>query len=179
MSLGVPSDPSRDLRDVLALYGEIEALLARPRAELARVASRVSGWSADQHLAHVALANELVARNLKVLLRGQGALVVDSGDAAPEVVTVLEEGRLPRGRAQAPRIVRPPDDVDPVLLAQWVREGRAEFEELAPRAAEIAAAGKRVPHQLLGPLTAAQWARFAAVHTRHHLGIAAEVLAAR
>jgi hypothetical protein len=35
-----------------------------------------------------------------------------------------------------------------------------------------------VPHQILGPLTAARWVRFAAMHTRHHLDIAREVLAA-
>ena len=33
-------------------------------------------------------------------------------------------------------------------------------------------------HQLLGPLSAALWVRFAAVHTRHHLLITREMLSA-
>jgi hypothetical protein len=43
--------------------------------------------------------------------------------------------------------------------------------------ARIVSSGLKIPHQVLGPLDAPQWLRFAAVHTRHHLGIAYEVLA--
>ena len=73
-------------------------------------------------------------------------------------------------------MVRPPDEVDRELLLQWIADGRREIEALD--AASIVAGAQRIPHQLLGPLDAPQWLRFAVVHTRHHLEIALEILGA-
>jgi DinB superfamily len=162
-----------DLRD---LYDEIDALLARPPAELRRAVSTVSRWSPEQHLAHISLANELVARNLASLLRGSGPFVVASGEPSNEVLQLLASGRLPRGKAQAPRIVVPPADVEREYLLDWVAGNRREFNVFAQQCTELEAASARVPHQLLGPLSAALWVRFAVVHTRHHLVITREVL---
>jgi hypothetical protein len=136
----------------------------------------VSGWSPEQHLAHVALANELVLRNVKSIAKGSGLLLVQGGEPKPGVLAMLAEGALPRGRAQAPRMVRPPDSIERELLHQWLADGRNELAALDP--ATLAPGELKVPHQLLGPLDAPQWARFAAVHTRHHLVIVREVLEA-
>ncbi|HVS17034.1 MAG TPA: DinB family protein [Planctomycetota bacterium] len=159
-------------------YVAIERLLQRSDERLARVVPPVSGWSAEQHLAHLALANELVCRNLRSLLKGSGALVIDEGDPPADALAVLESGRFPRGAAQAPRMVRPPEQVRRDYLADWLAGNRLDFDELSARTGEIEAASKRIPHQVLGPLTAARWLRFAAMHTRHHLDIAREVLSA-
>lgn len=159
-------------------YVAIERLLERSDASLTRVVPPVSGWSAEQHLAHLALANELVCRNLRSLLKGSGALVQDEGDPAPDALAVLEAGRFPRGAAQSPRMVRPPEQVRRDYLADWLSSNRLDFDELSARAGEIEVASKRIPHQVLGPLTASRWVRFAAMHTRHHLDIAREVMAA-
>jgi hypothetical protein len=161
------------------LYAEIETHLARPAAELQVQVPAISGWTAEQHLAHVALANELVARNLRSLIKGSGPFVVDQGEPVEEALQVLVSGRFPRGRAQSPRMVRPPERVERVFLLEWVAGNRRDFDELATRLDELRAASKRVPHQLMGPLSAPQWLRFAAAHTRHHLGIARELDGAR
>ena len=159
------------------LYGEIDALLARPADDLRGVRPEVSGWNAEQHLAHISLANELVVRNLRSLLKGAGPFVVESGGPAPAALEVLASGRFPRGAAQAPRIVRPPETVVREYLEDWISGNRRDFEELSGRVAELAATSLKVPHQILGPLSAAQWTRFAAAHTRHHLEIVREIRA--
>lgn len=175
-SVEFPLEPEfSSLRESCA---EIERLLALAPDELRRLAPRVSGWTAEQQVAHVALANELVVRNLGSLLKGSGMFVVESGEAAPQALAVLVAGRFPRGIAQAPRIVRPPEVIERELVVEWAAAGRSGFEELSGRIADLRAATKKVPHQLMGPLSASQWLRFAATHTRHHLTIAAEILAA-
>jgi hypothetical protein len=156
---------------------EIDRLLALPLPDLRRPAPQVSAWTAEQQVAHLALANELVIRNLHSLIKGSGAFVVDVGEPPEPALAVLAAGRFPRGRAQSPRIVRPPETIERDLVLEWAASGRDGFEQLSKRVPELRAATKRVPHQILGPLTASQWLRFAAAHTRHHLVIAAEILA--
>jgi hypothetical protein len=85
---------------------------------------------------------------------------------------------LPRGRAQAPRIVRPPEAVNREYLADWLAGNARDFAELRGKAEDLRACTKKVPHQILGPLTALEWVRFAATHTEHHLAIARELVAA-
>ena len=160
------------------LYVEIDALLARPADEVRVVRADVSGWNAEQHLAHVSLANELVVRNLRSLLKGAGPFVVEVGEPPQAALDVLASGKFPRGAAQAPRIVRPPDEVVREYLVEWLADNRRDFGALAAQARELEATTKKVPHQILGPLTAAQWMRFAAAHTRHHLEIVREIVSA-
>ena len=157
------------------LYDEIDTWLQRPPESLRRVAPDVSAWSVEHHLAHIALANELVARNLRSLLKGAGPFVVESGAPVPGALELLARGRFPRGKAQAPRIVRPPEAVERQYLLDWLAGNRRDFAELEPRIGELRETTKKVPHQLLGALSASQWTRFAACHRRHHLLIASEV----
>lgn len=173
-----PFCPQTELAGLREDFIAIGRMLTIEPADLARPAAWISAWSPEQHLAHLSLANELVCRNIKSLIKGAGALVVDGGEPPPDALAVLQSGTFPRGAAQAPRMVRPPETVVRAYLEEWLEGNRAEFEELAGRTDEIEAATCRIPHQVLGPLTAVQWVRFAAMHTRHHLEIAREVLAA-
>jgi len=169
-------DPQADHARLAALQLAIDAWIERAGEHLARPAPSVSGWSAEQHLAHVALANELVLRNLKSLILGRGALVVEGGEPRPGTREMLAAGRLPRGVAQSPRMVRPPEEIERELMLQWLADGRRELTALDPRA--IVPGTLRIPHQLLGVLDGAEWMRFGVVHTRHHMLIAREVLGA-
>lgn len=155
----------------------LRAIEALPEETSLRRRPEISGWSALEHIAHVSLANELIVRNLDNLLAGSGLLVVAEGEPVPGALEVLESGRIPRGTAQAPRMVRPPAAIDRELLDDWLRTGEQGFARLAREPQRLAQATGRVPHQLLGPLTAPLWVRFAAVHTAHHLEIAELVLA--
>ena len=169
-------EPITDHARLGALQLAIDEWIERAGERLVQAAPAVSGWSAEQHLAHVALANELVLRNLKSLALGRGALLVEGGEPKPGVRELLDAGRLPRGVAQAPRMVRPPEVIERDLMLQWLADARRELAALDPRT--IVPGTLRVPHQLLGPLDALQWLRFGVAHTRHHLLIAREVLVA-
>jgi hypothetical protein len=161
-----------------ACYADIDVLIARPATDLQRVVPKISGWSAEQQLAHLALANELVARNLNSLARGSGPLIVATGEPPEPALAVLIAGKFERGRAKAPRMVQPPLEVERVYLLDWLAGNRRDFEELEGKATELRASTLRIPHQILGALSASQWLRFAAAHTRHHLEIAREIVAA-
>lgn len=172
-------DPRADFALLRELHDEIDRWLARPREELLRVAPSVSGWNSEQHIAHVSLANELITRNLKSLVRGSGPLVLASGEPVPGALEILLSGTVPRGQAQAPRMVRPPEVVERAYLVEWLAANRQGFAEAEAQLEALERATCRIPHQVLGPLSAVQWVRFAAIHTRHHLAIARDVLAVR
>ncbi|MBM3991574.1 MAG: DinB family protein [Planctomycetes bacterium] len=169
-------DPLADLTALGAAYAEIRAWLALPRERVLRVDPALSGWNVEQHVAHCSLANELVGRNLKSLLKGSGLLVVDTGEPVDGALEILASGRIPRGTAQAPRSVRPPPLVERAYLLEWLDGNEREFAEAKRQLDLLLAAPKRIPHQILGPLTAVQWLRFAAIHTAHHMSIARELL---
>ena len=84
----------------------------------------------------------------------------------------------PRGEAEAPRMVRPDDEVNPEFLAMELAQNRTTLEELRTLGVRIADAKGRIPHQALGALAAPHWLRFAALHARHHWAIVRDVLAA-
>ena len=46
---------------------------------------------------------------------------------------------------------------------------------LAERAGDLRSVPGRLPHPLLGPFRAAQWMRFARLHTAHHLAIIKDI----
>lgn len=172
-----PFDARAELGALSALYDSVDVLLRLDPERLMRVVPASSGWCAEQHLAHVTLANELVLRNIASLASGRGVLIVRGGVPHPKALQVLETGRIPRGEATAPRMVRPPEKVQRELLAQWLADGRRALGELlALDDAALAPSELKIPHQLLGPLDLPQWTRFGVVHTRHHLAIAEEVL---
>ena len=154
----------------------LRELAALPQELAERRRPEISGWCALEHVAHVALANELIVRNLDRLASGAGLLVVATGEPVAGALPILERGVIPRGAVQSPRMVRPPAKIDRALLAEWLATAEAGFARHAKDPARLAAATGRIPHQTLGPLTAALWVRFAAVHTRHHLEIAARTL---
>ncbi|MCY2961924.1 MAG: DinB family protein [Planctomycetota bacterium] len=173
-------DASTELAAFAQAADEVVRILSADARTLGARISPVSGWSAVEHASHVTLANELVLRNLVNLSRGAGLLVVADARQDDRALEILAAGILPRGQAKAPRMVVPPSDVDLATTREWAERF---VEELAgfrrgfdPRATR---ARLFVPHQILGPLDLAEWARFGAVHTRHHLGIAREVLATR
>jgi len=169
-------DPAADRTALLQRYATMRTLEASGRPELERVQPDRSGWSPVQHLAHVTLANERVLANLAALLAGTGLLVMRGGEPHPMARGLLAAGKLPRGEAQAPRMVRPPERVDRAMLAQWLAEGEAAVRALDP--ARLVPGELKIPHQLLGPLDAPEWLRFARVHSEHHLAIVDELLSA-
>jgi len=155
------------------------AALAALRVELgdggARRVESVSGWSVDEHLYHLCLATDLALRNVQSLARAKGGLITSEGGPNALALQVLSEGVYPRGESEAPRMVRPPDEVDAALLDQEVELLGQSFERVPLD--RVPGAPGRIPHQHLGELCAAEWLRFARLHARHHLAIVRDVAA--
>jgi len=152
-------------------------MLALPAEELSVRRAERSAWSPAQQLFHLTLANELSLKNVSSLLARKGLLIRPLEDLHPKAAAVLRRGRFPAG-AQAPRFVRAPDRVDLDLLRTIAADVRRSLAGLMGRGEAIAAAPDGVPHQLIGVLSAAQWVRFARMHSAHHLRIARGLLRA-
>ena len=160
------------------VLGAFEAYHAEGPEALARRAPEVSGWSVDQHLYHIALATDLSLSNVRSLVEGKGMLVQAEGELDPRAAEVLARDEQPRGVAEAPRMVRPGDTVEGAFLANEQAGNRRLLGDLEARADEVALAAGWIRHQDLGPLRAAHWLRFTALHARHHWAIVRDVIAA-
>jgi len=160
------------------ILDRFEALRAAGPATLGRREPSVSAWSVEQHLYHIALATDLALRNVRSLVRGRGRLIVQEGALGDAAADVLQNRRTERGVAEAPRMVRPEETVDPEFLAMELRGNRETLEAVRAEAEAVPAAAGWIPHQILGPLSASHWLRFASMHAQHHLSIVEDVLAA-
>lgn len=160
------------LQEALDAFEELRA--GDPEA-LVRRSEGVSGWSVAQHLYHIALATDLAFRHVKSLVAGKGRLIQAEGEIGAQATEVLLSDTTPRGEAQAPRMVTPEDDVNPEYLEMELRGNYDALKGLREIAADIAAAPGWIPHQILGPLAAPHWLRFAALHARHHWAIMRDI----
>jgi hypothetical protein len=151
--------------------------LGRDPEHLGAVSDSVSHWSPRMHLDHAALATASVCGAIRKILAGD-ARCVAPGPASDPLRAILESGAIPRGVADAPAAMKPPEDVSHVVACAHLAECRRHVAELATRVPEIEAATLRFPHFALGPMTAAEWVRFARIHFEHHVAIARDAASA-
>jgi hypothetical protein len=136
----------------------------------------ISGWSAAEHLEHIAIGNQLTFDSIVQLLDDPQPAELTATTAQAE--RFLREGVIVRGASKHPEFTSPRGvslekvrtDLDAQLLG---------YGELRWRSGDFAASNAVDPHDELGPLTAVQWLRFTEIHTAHHLQIAKEVVAAQ
>ena len=83
----------------------------------------------------------------------------------------LTAGYIPRGRAQSPDIVKPPDNILTEDLLQQIKEARANIEKL-----KQLDENSYFNHFVFGDLKKAHTIRFLEVHTKHHLKIIKDIL---
>jgi len=167
----------------IAIGEELEGLdaalreLAGMRGRIGR-APAVSAWSGDQHLYHIALATDLALSNVTALVAGGSPRIVERAEPNELAQRVLAEGRYPRGKSEAPRMVQPPDEVDGVLLGEEYASLEGALAKVRGVAAGVPGAPGAIVHHKLGALSAAHWLRFARLHAEHHLAIVRDVAAA-
>ena len=172
-------DSTSDLAGLERSLKRIERVSALDSDTLLTKSDSISAWSPGDHAFHVILACDLSLRNARSLVLDRGRLVREPEDRKDEALTILHRGRIPRGKAQAPRFVTPPARLDLDLLRTLTDEVQTARAELAKDVAQLEKAPRTVPHQLLGDLTAQEWVRFARLHTAHHLVILRELLRAQ
>ena len=159
-------------------FDAFESIRQEGEAACRARAPEVSGWSVEQHLYHIALATDLAFRHVKSLVGRKGRLSQQEGESHARAAQVLEDDVTPRGEAQAPRMVTPDETVEPRFLEMEMNGNREALAGLEAIADEITAAPAWIPHQVLGPLSAAHWLRFSALHARHHWAIVRDIRAA-
>ena len=124
---------------------------------------------------HVLRALDLMLGRMEALERGADAAIRPAGRPNWMGRIILWTGRIPRGRGEAPAETVP----DPRPVRHRLRESLTAVAlragALAERAGRLAEIPGVLPHPLLGDFDLPAWARFAAVHTRHHLAIVARI----
>ena len=84
---------------------------------------------------------------------------------------IKEEKKIPRGKARAPKIVRPEGDIDTESLAlslEKVRENIMDWKSLDKNV--------HFPHPFFGVLNKKETEHFLVLHTKHHLMIIQDIL---
>ena len=120
----------RDVREIEAFYEEAGRMLAWPDERLFGHAEGVSGWSAAQHLEHLAKTNGRTFKGLRLLAAGK--LPAERGRPNGWGLLVLHLRRFPRGRVQAPGFARPADELSREELERSLARNRDAFAALAP-----------------------------------------------
>jgi hypothetical protein len=164
-------DLAADLSKIEQQWPAVIEILTDPLRADTRHAP-TSDWSCGQQAGHAALAAWGIARGI------QRALAEPDRDrdqtAHPTAAALLSSGLFPRGVAKASERIDPTGKSLAEMLA-IAEPGATAWAGLSKRAEALAGCPARFPHFLLGHLTSAEWVRFCAIHTAHHLGIAREI----
>jgi len=80
-------------------------------------------------------------------------------------------GYIPRGKARAPKSVRPPEIIKTIDLHAQIEDARVHIEEL-----KILPKEAYFKHFIFGMLTKKQTLKFLQMHTNHHLKIVKDIL---
>ena len=171
-------DPQTDFEQVRRSSLEFQSLIDRLGSRLNTKAPGVSDWSSAQHLFHVTLATDLGLANVLSLLRGKGILIRPDGELHPDTRAVLLADGIPRGQADAPRMVLPGDLVEAAQIVTEVKNVGHSLDAIDPMRAALPECPGWIKHQVLGPLQAKHWLRFCNLHAEHHLKIIREIEAA-
>jgi DinB superfamily len=162
---------------VSAQLSEMIAICERGEAETC--ASRISAWPVVRHFDHLTRAGRPVLKRLAEEPDGPDA---PEGPARRRVNLlgrfVLGFGWMPRGLGRAPAGTKPDLVPDPRTVLERLRQMHAFARAIAARPTSLENSRITARHPVLGDLTAAQWARFLAVHQHHHMKIVRDILAA-
>lgn len=163
-----------DLRKIEQQWAALREILGDPyRAGVRHAAA--SDWACGEHAGHVVMAALGIARGIE---RSLAEPERDRDQSTrTDAAAILQAGVLPRGVAKAPERIDPTKRTREEMLAV-VDPAMAAWSSLGSRARGIAESPGRFPHLLLGHLTSAEWVRFSAIHTAHHLRIVREIEAA-
>ena len=139
-----------------------------PEQQLFTPNLHVSKWSIAEQLYHITLANASIPKLIERLQAG--TIGEENAKPKPEMIAIIEQGILPKGR-QAPARVTPPQDLTLDLLARDYARMKKASERLEDKLDILTSIKRTFPHPFLGPLNAAQWLCFMDVHTKHHMQI--------
>ena len=166
----MPFSP-RHVRKMQTLLDDIDGLAQREEAQFALRRESVSQWTVAQQLDHaVRVCASILGR-----IDQPGEIIEKKFHWIGRVILI--SGYIPRGKGKSPKAFLP------VLCSrEELRHSVAETRVLVDRVVAGHASESKdriVRHPLFGGLTAKEAFAFANVHTRHHLSIVRDILAAR
>lgn len=165
-----------EARRLAVFYEESEALLAGSDAHLFVVVAKVSGWSVAQQLFHSWKAAGQMLNASVMLHRGHGPINHEAEGPNRIGRIVLAQGRFPRGRAEAPAALHPPEDISRETLQTTLDRSRAKSVLLNDLLPTLPGTTGRLEHPYFGPLSATEWLCAARIHSDHHLAIIRDIL---
>ncbi len=160
-----------EIHAVLQGLARVEGILGWPAERLYVIVESVSGWSPAQQVEHILLSLDRMLDVIDGLESGEDERIREKGAPRLMARALLMTGHIPRGRANAPEMVHP----DAIPSRATLREKHGEVRSAADARAEsvriLPGIPGVIPHGFLGFFNAAQWLRFARIHTDHHLAI--------
>ena len=137
--------------------------------EYGRTVENVSKGSIGWHIEHSLLTVERIIDAVRLSDAGTYKRAFK-----PNHIVVLYLGFIPRGKAQAPKVVRPKSEMNAEELQAHltnVKEKLTEINTISPKQYFL--------HPFLGNLNKKQTVRFLEVHTNHHLKIIKDIVTAK
>ncbi|WP_298519612.1 DUF1569 domain-containing protein [uncultured Kordia sp.] len=128
--------------------------------------STVSKADVAWHLDHILKT----INRLTETLESSDPEVYESSFNVPRIMS-LTAGFIPRGKAESPQSVRPPEIIVTDDILKQLLEARKSIDKLQSFDANV-----NFDHPVFGMLDKAQTIRFLEVHTNHHLKIVADIL---
>jgi len=149
---------------VLEQIDQMRDLVARSTVS----AAEVSGWCVGQQIQHCCLAMRTIVAGVE---RTEGQPAKENLSVIGRVI--FATGRIPRGRAQAPKSVVVDEAPSEEELIESIEKSRTAVQELDPNVKT----GYFV-HHIFGVLGQARVLRFLEIHNGHHLRIVRDILTA-
>ena len=163
--------PAQQVKRLRALLDDIDSLAQREESQFALRREVVSNWSVAEQLDHaVRICASILGR------------IHEPGETVPQKLNlvgrvILLVGWIPRGKGKSPKAFLPVP-CSREEMRKSVSDARTLLDGLlAGRASE--SNDRIVPHPIFGGLTAREAFGFAITHTRHHMKIVREILAAQ
>ncbi|WP_420570742.1 DUF1569 domain-containing protein [Kordia sp.] len=151
-----------DPKILLPLLTKIEHTIDLRDAKNKAVSKADVAWHLDHMLKTI--------NRLSESLESSDPTMYHSSFNVPRIMS-LTGGIIPRGRAQSPQNVRPPENILTENIHAQILEAKDNIQKL-----ENLDANANFDHPVFGMLNKAQTIRFLEVHTAHHLKIIADIL---
>jgi hypothetical protein len=150
------------MRSTEDLVSELEAHIDKFELKNSRISNGSVGW----HIAHSLLTINTIIGALK---HSDPAQYKWSFNFPRLIVYTIN--KIPRGRAKAPSVVQPPEEIDAALLRKQVmyaKEKLAQLNNLGPN--------HYFHHPYFGKVNLRPAGKFIRLHTKHHVDIIRDIL---
>ena len=145
------------------LLRDIETKIALQNMQQQSVSASSIGW----HIEHTLLTINIIIKALTL------SNVSDyRWSFRPLRYLIFGIGKIPRGKAKAPKIVQPKGDFDAQHLKNHLQEGKHNIQKL-----DVMSLDSYFKHPYFGHLKLKPSIKFLCIHTQHHISIVESIVA--